>query len=81
MFAVQVHAMMLGHRVQRYLIFETYSSAINCKCTLEATEQTKYSIEDYFEAGRISRTPDGEVVNEKSIETDFVISYMKKTYN
>lgn len=80
MFSVEVHSTIIqGEKITRYLIFETYSGAINCKATLESTREGITSPEDYFEAARVSREPVGEVVNRRSIETDWVLEYLHKT--
>jgi len=64
--------------VTRYLSFETYSSAVNCIAALEATKPGRYYPEDYFIAGTLSVTPKGEVLNDRAIATDFILSYSYK---
>jgi hypothetical protein len=61
-----------------YLTFETFGSAVNCIETLNATEEGRYTPDDYFEAGRLNYSPQGEVLNERAIETDHVVSYKFK---
>jgi hypothetical protein len=62
----------------RYLSFETYSSAVNCIAALEATRPGRNYPEDYFEAGTLSVTPKGEVLNNRAIKTDFILTYCYK---
>jgi hypothetical protein len=64
--------------ITRYLSFETYSSAVNCIAALEATRPGRYYPEDYFEAGTLSVSPKGEVLNDRAIQSDFILSYSYK---
>ena len=85
MYSVEVHTDFSTpgrrDRITRFLVFDTYSGAINCKDCLEGVQQSSSKAEDYFEAAKMSRVPVGEVVNARSIQTDWVLWYLEKTYN
>lgn len=86
MYSVEVHADVVypgsRDRITRYLVFETLNSAIGCIECLEAREPGECSPEDYFEAAKISRDPVGGVLNRSHpIQSDFVLTYIKKTFN
>jgi hypothetical protein len=84
MYSVEVHADIVlpgsRDRVTRYLVFAARNSALSCMKCLEATQPGEYSPEDYFEAARISREPMGPVINERSIPSYFVLTYLRKTF-
>jgi hypothetical protein len=61
-----------------YLSFETYFSAVQCIATLEATEPGRYSPDVYFEVGELTREPKGEVINSRTIESDYALVYYDK---
>lgn len=63
----------------RYLSFESYPSAVSCIEALTARSPGRYYPEDYFQAGTVSVQPLGEVLNDRAIESDFVISYLDKS--
>lgn len=63
----------------RYLSFDSYSTAANCIEALAAKTPGNYYPEDYFKAGNLSVQPLGEVLNDRAIESDFVISYLNKS--
>lgn len=83
MYCVQVHYLLYHgeERITRYLHFETYNSTINCIFCLNGREPGEYRPEDYFEAAKICREPKGEILNSESIETDWVLTYLQKTFD
>lgn len=85
MYSVEVHADInipgSYARITRYLVFNEYMGASNCIMSLSGREQQRSQPSDYFEAAKVSRSPVGEVVNDFSIETDWVLTYLEKTYN
>lgn len=67
-----------GRACTRFLSFSNHPTAANCILTLEATEPGSITPEDYFEAGKLSVTPKGEVINERPVVSDFILFYSYK---
>jgi hypothetical protein len=84
-YSVEVHTDLImpgSHsRITRYLVFNDYTGAADCARTLMGKENKYNTPEDYFEAAKISRDPVGEVINRDSIQSDFVLTYLQKTFN
>lgn len=66
-----------AYQATRFLTFENYMTAVNCIETLQGRENGYYP-EDYFEAGILSKTAKGEVLNDRVIETDFIMTFSYK---
>ncbi|HHK5530385.1 TPA: hypothetical protein ACQUHF_004380 [Bacillus paranthracis] len=69
-----------GNLIVRYLTFDSYTKAVQCKETLEsAIEEEPYTKRLYFEVAIISYDAIGELISEKNIECKLLEEYLSKT--
>jgi len=80
MFSIRIYCMHPRKGLQvRYITFETFFMAIDCKEILEGKESPGYTVEMYLESSTLTRDALGEILNDRSIECPALINYLNKT--
>jgi len=80
MFSIRIYCMHPRKGLQvRYITFETFFMAIDCKEILEGKESPGYTVEMYLESSTLTRDALGEILNSSSIECPALINYLNKT--